>query len=100
MTTVHGAAPVARSHRRVWIATALVAIVLVATGWYWAFRPDELSDYKPMRPGGMTLMQVGFTEYATQLIGPQDNPFRDSTINLREVRRTSSPTRLALVSVF
>ena len=62
-----------------------MAVLLIATGWYWAFRPNELSDYKPMQRGGMTLMEVGFAEYATQLIGPQDNLFHDSTINLRDV---------------
>lgn len=76
-----------RSHRRTWWygAAALVVVLVVGTGWYWTFHPRELSSYRPLPRGLHTLMLVGRTQYATQIIGPDHNYFHDTTVDLQRV---------------
>lgn len=76
-----------QSRRHVWSRPGLAAlVVLVAVGaWHWTFRPDEFYAYKPMSHGAYTLMNLGETQAITQFVGPDNNAFHDSTVDLERV---------------
>jgi hypothetical protein len=76
------------SRRTTWwlIGAAVVVAVTCAAGWYWTFRAHELSNYRPLQRGMRTVMNLGYTAYATQLIGPDDNFLHDTTLDLVDVR--------------
>lgn len=68
------------------IAVAVVVVLVGFAAWYWMFRANELSDYRPAQRGVAGLAFVGETKYATEIIGPDDNFWHDSTIDLLGVK--------------